>query len=174
MIITRRGFIGSLFAGIIVNPAQALVLGDRYHQLVTMLADMKSTMDQLNVVLAKPMNVQYDRRRELCSAFNINEKVEAIVTHLYLAFGDTSDMHSDIERSRSLVRSLMTGELKIDMLSEEELRKHEDYIVSISVIRYLLVSGIKHGVAGLCVPFQPQKIKHFGEFALRYKDAIFF
>ncbi len=160
--INRRGFLGSLIAGgtglILPNTAQALVFGDRYVRLVSVISTLKSKTETFYAIAGgdkglalsseAPARSRFPAKADVLShavyssvrimALADASYVQAFENYFDTLFTDFATMPISLNEASQKIADILMGTLSIDMLSDADLRQYEDYIVSIAAVRYLM------------------------------------
>ncbi len=138
--INRRGFLGSLLAGALILPtqAQALIMGDRYVRLV---ASLKGVIDKNKLAtgfqpkLSRNMfMIDKQAHEEFLNSIEYYETLEHLMNQMLTEFNAKP---VDVAAAQSQITALFNKEIVIDVMSDADLRRYEDCIVTVGVMRYL-------------------------------------
>lgn len=157
-----RGIILTTGGLILPTAAQALILGDRYHRLVESIRAVLDGAKIEKACWATGMMVstgpcRKQERLDAREAFNAWEafkpeytrRFETMMMVLLEDFGDMTSMTVDPDGTKEKINKVFCSETEIDILSEDDLRRHEDVLVVIGVMRTLTVKDrvpiITHG-----------------------------
>ncbi len=163
-----RGLVLSSATGLILpTAAQALILGDRYERLVTAIRTLLDSNTRLEGYRSEHNLVKIDTPRyqaQLANGFAENDRnFDEYLRIILEDFGDTTAITADYEGISLRVAMLLNQPITIDIMSEDELRQHEDIIIAIAVTKSLLsVHRIRVKAA----------TERFNVFAARYRGLI--
>lgn len=161
---SRRGFLKALIAGSSLAAAAAvagtpaLAQGNRYQRLI----NAQLTIKGFNRI---KKNAGYEQAQVQKRAQDaINRNMSNLLGLLDTEFNGRADMEADFDGMQEKVKAIFNRELVVDTMSETDLRRYENTIISIATMRYLLA----HERA----TFDPRECPHWSAFAELYRDVI--
>lgn len=164
MSLTRRGFLKAMIgaaAGTAVGIAmpsavEAAVLGNKYARLITAQGDV--------IVNNNLLQQAEGPARKAALKTMINTKVDDLLVLLNTEFNGREDLENKRDEMYRKVSQIFNGELVVDTMSEAELRRLENPIIAVAVMRYLL--------ARQRVIFNPAGMTGWDSFSDLYQDVI--
>lgn len=160
----RRTFLKGLISGTLAVAAAATASSatasigntDKYVRLVNQQKMIISLNDRKRANTNKKLTPLYED--------NISKQVQRLFNLLNTEFDGTQEMIDKRDEMYAKVRQIFYRELEIDTLSEDELKRYENTLITIAVARYLL--------AYRQVSFNPNKVPDWDLFTDRYLDVI--
>lgn len=135
----RKFLIASIITGAAISDAELVFAEDRYQVLVKLQHDAIEAASVYNDLKAKSGRLVTHRSREdsaLIEASGAGEKLEILLNYLFSEF-NRSDLHDPSIKARA--RMFVDYPETINTLNEEELRRVEDVIVTLAVIKNMMI-----------------------------------
>lgn len=160
MAINRRQFLGALIGAVmgaaLPDTVSAAALGNRYQTLIRMQRNIIFVHDRVRAADYGP--------RKVALKTMTNNKVDELLVFLDHEFNGRTEIETNRDEMYEKVSKIFNREIVIDTMSESELRKFENALITIATMRYLL--------ATCRVIFDPSNMRGWVPFMDVYKDII--